>query len=175
METKPVESTNRRDAKPETSAPSDGGSSSRLEKDVDAALYVMSVAAELAGLHPQTLRLYERKGLIGPARSDGGNRRYGDADLARMRRIGELTGIGINLEGVRRILELQDENEALRAQLDAARAEVSDAVARTHRQYRRDLQPYWSGAPWRQAGEATTDGRLPVDGDGTTPPPDVRR
>lgn len=174
METKPEKSADRQEPKPQTSAPSGAGSSGRLEKDADAALYVMSVAAELAGLHPQTLRLYERKGLLEPARSDGGNRRYSDADLARMRRIGELTGIGINLEGVRRILDLQDENEALRAELDAARPETAESVARTHRQYRRDLLPYWSGGQ-RAADEATPDGRLPVDGGGTIPPPDVRR
>ena len=91
-----------------------------MERDHDAAVYVMSVAAELAGLHPQTLRLYERKGLLEPARSDGGNRRYSEADLARMRRIGELTALGINLEGVRRILTLEDENAALRAALTQA-------------------------------------------------------
>ena len=88
-----------------------------MDRDEDTALYVMSVAAELVGLHPQTLRLYERKGLLEPARSDGGNRRYSDRDLDRLRRIGELTAVGISLEGVRRILTLEDENAALRSRL----------------------------------------------------------
>lgn len=94
-----------------------------MDRDQNAGVYVTSVAAELAGLHPQTLRLYERKGLMEPARSDGGNRRYSDADLSRMRRIGELTALGINLEGVRRILTLEDENTALRAAVAHARGD----------------------------------------------------
>lgn len=103
-----------------------------MERDDDTGVYVMSVAAELAGLHPQTLRLYERKGLLDPARSEGGNRRYSDADLTRMRRIGELTALGVNLEGVRRVLDLEDENAALRAELARARAAGDGAVtART--------------------------------------------
>lgn len=139
-----------------------------MERDEDRALYVMSVAAELAGLHPQTLRLYERKGLLDPARSNGGNRRYSDADLARMRRIGELTAIGINLEGVRRILELEDENASLRADLDRARAEAAEAVEATHRLYRRELVPYRAAlVPWRLWHRAQTDGS-DGDGDGTT-------
>ena len=78
-------------------------------------LYVMSVAAELIGLHPSTLRLWERKGLLTPARSDGGTRLYSDADLARLRRISALTDCGVNLEGVRRILDLEDQLAALQA------------------------------------------------------------
>ena len=68
------------------------------------AVYVISVAAELAGVHPQTLRIYERKGLLDPARTAGGNRRYSDSDLDRLRRIAELTDEGLNLAGVRRVL-----------------------------------------------------------------------
>jgi len=83
----------------------------------DAGVYVMSVAAELAGLHPQTLRVYERRGLLEPARTDGGTRRYSHADLARLHRIGELTGVGVNLEGVRRILDLEAELAAVTAEL----------------------------------------------------------
>ena len=70
---------------------------------------MISVAAEIAGVHPQTLRIYERKGLLDPSRTGGGSRRYSDADIAQMRRIMELTNAGINLEGVRRILALEAE------------------------------------------------------------------
>jgi len=73
----------------------------------DAGVYVMSVAADLAGLHPQTLRLYERKGLVDPARTEGGNRRYSDADLDQLRRISDLSAEGVNIEGIRRIIELE--------------------------------------------------------------------
>jgi MerR family transcriptional regulator/heat shock protein HspR len=87
----------------------------------DAGVYVMSVAADLAGLHPQTLRLYERRGLVEPARSDGGNRRYSDADLDQLRRIVDLTDAGVNIEGVRRILELEAKVANLTRSLDQAR------------------------------------------------------
>jgi MerR family transcriptional regulator/heat shock protein HspR len=102
---------------------------------------VISVAAELAGVHPQTLRIYERKGLVDPARTVGGSRRYSERDLERLRRIQELTAAGLNLEGVRRVIALEDENERLRRQLAEARLDAREAVARTHRQYRRDLVP----------------------------------
>jgi MerR family transcriptional regulator/heat shock protein HspR len=92
-----------------------------MAPDRHAAVYVMSVAADLAGLHPQTLRLYERKGLLEPARTDGGNRRYSDADLDQLRRIVELTGEGVNIEGVRRIIQLETELDELRRLLDRAR------------------------------------------------------
>jgi len=105
------------------------------------AVYVISVAAELAGVHPQTLRIYERKGLLDPARTEGGSRRYSEADIAHLRRIQELTNAGLNLEGVRRVMELEAEVARLRAELEETRAEARDAVARTHRQYRRDLVP----------------------------------
>ena len=105
------------------------------------AVYVISVAAELAGVHPQTLRIYERKGLLDPARTEGGSRRYSELDIAQLQRIQELTAAGLNLEGVRRVLELEAEVGALRAEIDRLRAEAQEAVARTHRQYRRDLVP----------------------------------
>jgi MerR family transcriptional regulator/heat shock protein HspR len=105
------------------------------------ALYVISVAAELAGVHPQTLRIYERKGLLDPARTGGGSRRYSDADIEQLRRIQELTNAGINLEGVRRLLALEAELEATRAELERVREEAVEAVERTHRHYRRDLVP----------------------------------
>ena len=105
------------------------------------AVYVISVAAELAGLHPQTLRIYERKGLVDPARTGGGSRRYSDADIAQLRRIQELTSEGLNLAGVQRVLELEAELAALRQRLANEQAGLQAAVEHTHRQYRRDLVP----------------------------------
>jgi len=105
------------------------------------ALYVISIAAELSGVHPQTLRIYERKGLLDPSRTGGGARRYSDADIAQMQRILELTNAGVNLEGVRRILELEAKVARLEGELDEVRSESAQRVAETHRQYRRDLVP----------------------------------
>ncbi|MDP9404532.1 MAG: MerR family transcriptional regulator [Actinomycetota bacterium] len=105
------------------------------------AVYVISVAAELAGVHPQTLRIYERKGLVDPARTGGGSRRYSERDIERLRRIQELTAVGLNLEGVRRVMALEDENERLRQQLVQTRLEAREAVEDAHRQHRRDLVP----------------------------------
>ena len=93
----------------------DGSTGSRRTR----AVYVISVAAELAGVHPQTLRIYERKGLLDPARTGGGSRRYSEQDIDRLRRIQELTTAGLNLEGVRRVLEL--EAEVVRLQRRAGR------------------------------------------------------
>ena len=94
------------------------------------AVYIISVAAELAGVHPQTLRIYERKGLIEPFRTPGGTRRYSDEDLERLGLIQELTAEGVNLEGVRRILELQTDNNRLRAQVDRLRRLLGEAQSR---------------------------------------------
>ncbi|MDJ0924247.1 MAG: helix-turn-helix transcriptional regulator [Acidimicrobiia bacterium] len=95
------------------------------------AVYIISVAAELAGVHPQTLRIYERKGLIEPFRTPGGTRRYSDEDLERLGLIQELTAEGVNLEGVRQILDLQSENNRLRAQVDRLRRLLGEAQSRT--------------------------------------------
>jgi MerR family transcriptional regulator/heat shock protein HspR len=105
------------------------------------AVYVISVAAELAGVHPQTLRIYERKGLVDPARTGGGSRRYSEDDIERLRRIQDLTTEGLNLAGVKRVIELEDEVRRLQQELERARNEVRRAVESTHRQYRRDLVP----------------------------------
>ncbi len=105
------------------------------------AVYVISVAAELTGVHPQTLRVYERKGLLDPSRTEGGSRRFSEEDLDRMRHIQSLTTTGLNLEGVRRVMELEAEVERLRAELDVARAQAREEVAVTHRRYRRELVP----------------------------------
>ena len=114
----------------------------------DRALYIISVAAELAGVHPQTLRIYERKGLIEPARTVGRSRRYSDRDIALLQRIQELTNEGVSLVGVRKILDLEAELEQLQARiaaldsaLDAAHDAHDAAVRDVHRSYRRDLVP----------------------------------
>ncbi|HVE94286.1 MAG TPA: helix-turn-helix transcriptional regulator [Acidimicrobiales bacterium] len=115
------------------------------------AVFVISVAAELAGVHPQTLRIYERKGLVDPARTGGGSRRYSEFDIALLRRIQELTNDGLNLEGVRRVLELEGEVERLHDEVDRLQAELRDRVEATHRQYRRDLVPLrQSPVPWQR-------------------------
>ncbi|MGI8711255.1 MAG: heat shock protein transcriptional repressor HspR [Acidimicrobiales bacterium] len=105
------------------------------------AVYVISVAAELAGVHPQTLRIYERKGLVDPARTSGGSRRYSDADIDQLRRIQDLTNEGLNLAGVERVLALEAENHELRDALDQARRTARDAVAEVERRNRYDLVP----------------------------------
>src|SRR5688500_8434548 len=105
------------------------------------AVYVISVAAELAGVHPQTLRIYERKGLVDPARTAGGSRRYSDDDIAQLRRIQELTTEGLNLAGVQKVLELEQDLAEVRQQLDDARRQAAKAVDDAHRQHRRELVP----------------------------------
>jgi MerR family transcriptional regulator, heat shock protein HspR len=116
--------------------------------DDQRALYIISVAAELAGVHPQTLRIYERKGLIEPSRTEGRSRRYSDRDIALLQRIQALTNDGVSLAGVRRILELEAELEEMRDQvaglheaLVRARDDLQTAVRDVHRSYRRDLVP----------------------------------
>ncbi|CAG4934085.1 MULTISPECIES: helix-turn-helix transcriptional regulator [Acidithrix] len=105
------------------------------------AVYVISVAAELAGVHPQTLRIYERRGLLDPKRTSGGSRRYSQRDLERLRRISDLTEAGVNLEGVRRILELEEEVMELKSEIKRIKDSKKEEVDETHRQYRRDLVP----------------------------------
>ena len=94
------------------------------------ALYIISVAAELAGVHAQTLRIYERKGLIEPARTEGGSRRYSDRDIELLQRIQELTNEGVGLAGVRRILELEARLEGAAAEIDR----LQEELASLHRQ-----------------------------------------
>ena len=105
------------------------------------AVYLISVAAELAGVHPQTLRIYERKGLLEPARTAGGSRRYSDLDIALLLRIQELTNEGLNLAGVQRVLELEQENRDLRHQLAQVEARARAQVAEVERRHRADLVP----------------------------------
>ena len=105
------------------------------------AVYVISVAAELAGVHPQTLRIYERKGLVDPARTGGGSRRYSDADIALLQRISDLTDEGLNLAGVKRVLNLEARVAQLETALQQVQSDATAAVDEVHRQYRRDLVP----------------------------------
>ncbi|MGA7096936.1 MAG: helix-turn-helix transcriptional regulator [Acidimicrobiia bacterium] len=114
--------------------------------DTGRAVFVISVAAELAGMHPQTLRIYERKGLLEPFRTPGGTRRYSQEDIERLQLIQELTSQGLNLEGVRRVLALQEENRTLKRKLDRLRDkmddledEVEQRLADVHRSYRHEL------------------------------------
>lgn len=95
----------------------------------DRAVYVISVAAELAGMHPQTLRIYERRGLLQPARTRGGDRRYSEADIARLRRIAELTADGMNVEGIRRVMALEAEVRRLRDEVDRLRLLAAQAIS----------------------------------------------
>jgi MerR family transcriptional regulator/heat shock protein HspR len=106
------------------------------------AVFVISVAAELSGMHPQTLRIYERKGLIDPYRTPGGTRRYSREDIERLELIQALTSQGLNLEGVRRVLDLQEENRRLRKKLGAIRERLEaleTEVDTIHRSYRTDI------------------------------------
>jgi MerR family transcriptional regulator/heat shock protein HspR len=110
------------------------------------ALFVISVAAELAGVHPQTLRIYERRGLIMPYRTPGGTRRYSQEDLNRLALIQELTEQGLNLEGVKKVLELRErvvklerELTGIKRELSAAEDQVNREIAAVHRSYRRDI------------------------------------
>ncbi|MCL4443368.1 MAG: helix-turn-helix transcriptional regulator [Actinobacteria bacterium] len=105
------------------------------------AVYVISVAAELAGVHPQTLRIYERKGLLEPSRTGGGSRRYSDEDIERLRHIQELTCAGLNLEGVRKVIELEEKVKSLTDELERSKAEAYMKVEEVRRRYRRELVP----------------------------------
>jgi MerR family transcriptional regulator/heat shock protein HspR len=102
------------------------------EPDPGRGVYAISVAAELVGMGSQTLRLYEQRGLLEPARSAGGTRRYSSDDLERLRRISQLVAAGLNLTGVAMVLDLQDTNARLQADLDATGSgEVDDTPMRT--------------------------------------------
>ena len=105
--------------------------------------YMISVAAELVGMHPQTLRIYENKGLIRPKRTAGNTRLYSEADLDRLRLIQRLTNeLGLNLAGVEHVLRLQDELVRMHRRLHRMEREMRQAINEVHRQYRRDLVPW---------------------------------
>lgn len=109
--------------------------------DESVPVYVISVAAELSGLHPQTLRQYDRLGLVSPGRSAGGGRRYSARDIALLRQVQELTALGLGLEGVRKVLQLENEVLALQARVADLEARLESSIAEVHAAYRRDLVP----------------------------------
>jgi MerR family transcriptional regulator, heat shock protein HspR len=109
----------------------------------DTPLYMISVAADLVGMHPQTLRLYETKGLVRPSRTPGGTRLYSDLDLERLKLIQRLTTeLGLNLAGVEEVLRLQDELERLRRRMERIEVELKAEIAAVHKSYRRELVLY---------------------------------
>ena len=112
-----------------------------MSRSRDHAVYVISVAAELASMHPQTLRIYERKGLVDPARTQGGSRRYSDADIDLLKRIQDLTNAGLNLAGVERVLGLEEELREVRAELERTREAARKAITEAERKARYDLVP----------------------------------
>src|ERR687883_1445432 len=105
--------------------------------------YMISVAAELVGMHPQTLRMYEQKGLVRPRRTAGNTRLYSEADLERLRLIQRLTTeLGLNLAGVEVVLRLEDELRKAHRRIERLQRQLHDEVQRVHKQYRRDLVLY---------------------------------
>jgi MerR family transcriptional regulator/heat shock protein HspR len=105
--------------------------------------YMISVAADMVGMHPQTLRIYESKGLIRPKRTAGNTRLYSEADIERLKLIQQLTNdLGLNLAGVEQVMQLQDEVDRMRRTLDRMEREMREAINQVHRQYRRDLVPW---------------------------------
>jgi MerR family transcriptional regulator/heat shock protein HspR len=105
--------------------------------------YMISVAAELVGMHPQTLRLYETKGLVRPSRTPGGTRLYSDTDLERLRLIQRLTGeLGLNLAGVEHVLRLEDELRRMQSRMDRLERELREEIAAVHRSYKREIVLY---------------------------------
>src|ERR687887_1132304 len=124
----------------------------RAQRPSDRAVFVISVAAELAGVHPQTLRIYERKGLVHPKRTSSNSRRYSERDIERLREIQELTRKGVNLAGVRRVIELQKQIDRLSARVAELEADLALQARRHHQQLdevrratRRELAlPPWS-------------------------------
>jgi MerR family transcriptional regulator, heat shock protein HspR len=105
--------------------------------------YMISVAADLVGMHPQTLRIYESKGLIRPKRTAGNTRLYSEADVERLKLIQRLTTeLGLNLAGVEHVLRLEDELQRMRRRIDRMEREMRETINEIHRHYRRDLVPY---------------------------------
>jgi MerR family transcriptional regulator, heat shock protein HspR len=120
----------------------------RQQHDSDRPLFMISVAAELAGMHPQTLRLYERRGLVRPQRTAKNTRRYSERDVERLQRIQELTELGLNLAGVERVLAMEAQLDAMHSQMMALQTQLAEAaeamrreVERVERSHRMDLVP----------------------------------
>jgi MerR family transcriptional regulator, heat shock protein HspR len=106
----------------------------------DRPIYMISVAADLVGMHPQTLRMYETKGLVRPQRTPGGTRLYSDADVERLRIVQRLTSeLGLNLAGVELVLRMEDELRKAHAQVERLQQQLRTELQNVHRQYRRDL------------------------------------
>ena len=105
--------------------------------------YMISVAADLVGMHPQTLRLYENKGLVRPQRTPGGTRLYSEDDIDRLRIIQRLTTeVGLNLAGVELVLRLEDELRRSQRQIDLLQRQLREDIQKVHKEYRRDLVLY---------------------------------
>jgi MerR family transcriptional regulator, heat shock protein HspR len=114
-----------------------------IERLDDRPRYMISVAAELVGMHPQTLRMYEQKGLVRPKRTAGNTRLYSEADLERLRLIQRLTTqLGLNLAGVEAVLDLEEQLQRMQARMERLEREMREAIAQVHRHYRRDLVLY---------------------------------
>ena len=114
----------------------------------DRPIYMISVAAELVGMHPQTLRLYENKGLVRPKRTRGNTRLYSEADLERLRLIQRLTTeLGLNLAGVEVVLRLEDELRKAHGRIERLQQQLREEIQNVHKQYRRELVPYESPRP----------------------------
>jgi MerR family transcriptional regulator/heat shock protein HspR len=110
--------------------------------------YMISVAAEIVGMHPQTLRLYETKGLVRPSRTPGGTRLYSEADVERLQLIQRLTTeLGLNHAGVEHVLRLEDELRRLRRRMEELELQLREEIRETHRQYRRDVVLYRQPQP----------------------------
>ena len=118
--------------------------------------YMISVAAELVGMHPQTLRMYEQKGLVNPKRTEGNTRIYSDADVARLQLIQRLTTeLGLNLAGVERVLHMEDELLRMQRRLERMEQEMRNALDEVHRFYRRDLVVYQPPQPPARRGRVS--------------------
>jgi len=120
----------------------------------DSPRYMISVAADLVGMHPQTLRIYEQKGLVRPKRTAGNTRLYSEADLERLRTIQRLTTeFGLNLAGVELVLRMEDQLQRIQARMERIERQMRDEIEKVHRQYRRDLV-LWKPAepPARRTG-----------------------
>ena len=119
--------------------------------------YMISIAAELVGMHPQTLRVYEQKGLVRPKRTAGNTRLYSESDLERLRLIQRLTGeLGLNLAGAELVLRMEDELARTRAHVERLQRQLREEVAAVHKQYRRDLVLYQPAHPEPQRSQWTS-------------------
>jgi MerR family transcriptional regulator/heat shock protein HspR len=117
--------------------------------------YMISVAAELVGMHPQTLRMYEQKGLVRPQRTAGNTRLYSEADLERLQLIQRLTTeLGLNLAGVEAVLGLEEQLQRMQGRMERLEREMRESIQQVHKQYRRDLVLYEPPRPVRARGQA---------------------